>query len=69
MVERRLTAAGIPFEKLVLDLPENAEHLAELKRRLETDIITVPLLQWGSRLENLTGLSTLITDYKEAING
>jgi len=63
---RRLDAAGIPHEKVILDLPESAESLAELKKTLRSDIIQVPLLQWGTRYENIAGLTALINDYKEA---
>src|SRR5690606_40753978 len=35
--KKRMDAAGVPYTEVLLDLPENAEYLAELKRRLERE--------------------------------
>lgn len=69
VAEARLKAAGITPKKVVLDLPENAERLAELKRIRETDIINVPLIQYGTTYRQIDGLTDIINQHKEATNG
>lgn len=63
-VKKRLDAAGIPFEEVILDLPENAEYLATLKRRLEREIIQTPLIQFGSKFGTIADLTQIVADYK-----
>jgi len=60
---RRLDREGIPFTKV--DLTAEPEILAELKRRLETEIISTPLLQYGSTFRQIDGLHDIITNYRE----
>ena len=69
VVAKRLTAAKIPFTKIDLGLPEHAEQLAELKRSLNTDIVSVPIIQYGARLEQIDGLADIINTYQEANRG
>jgi glutaredoxin len=63
--KRRLDSEGIPYDEVILDLPENAEYLADLKRRREVDIINVPLIQYGSTYRQMDGLRTIIDTYRE----
>ena len=65
VAERRLKAAGIVPTKVVLDLPENAAALAALKARLKTDIINVPLIEFGTEFRQIDGLTDIITKHKE----
>lgn len=58
---KRLDAAGIPYE--VVDLTADADALARLKERLETDTITTPVIQFGTRHVQINGLSGVIEDY------
>lgn len=64
VAKKRLGAAGIPFEEVVLDLPENAEVLAELKRRLEREKIPTPLIQFGTQFGQINDLTQVIADYQ-----
>lgn len=64
VAKKRLGAAGIPFEEVVLDLPENAEVLAGLKRRLERDKIPTPLIQFGTHFAQIDELSQIMADYQ-----
>ncbi len=64
-VMRRLDSLGIPYDKVILDLPENAEYLADLKVRRQTDIINVPLIQYGSTYRQIDGLTDIINQYEE----
>lgn len=69
VVKKRLEREGIPFTEVVLDLPENAEYLAELKRRLERETISTPLIQYGTEYRQIDGLTDIISTYKEAHRG
>ena len=61
---KRLDAAGIPYE--VVDLTVDADALARLKERLETDTITTPVIRFGTRHVQINGLSGVIEDYLAA---
>lgn len=63
-VKRRLDSLGIPYDEVLLDLPENADYLAELKRRRESDMISTPLIQYGTTFRQIDGLSDIIRDYE-----
>lgn len=65
IVRDRLDAAGIPFTEVKLDLPENAEVLANLKRTLEREIIQTPLIRYAGKYHTLVDLTSIITNYKE----
>lgn len=62
-VLNRLRAEGITPE--IIDLTEHPDRLAELKSHFNVDIIQVPLIQWGTRYENIAGFTQLLSDYKE----
>ena len=62
IVAKKFTAAGVPFTKIDLDLPEHADTLAELKNQLGTDIIHTPTV-----IEN--GTVALVGLNPAALNG
>lgn len=62
--KKRMDAAGIPYTEVILDLPENADYLADLKRRLERDIISTPLIQLGTKFGGMSELTQIMADYR-----
>lgn len=70
LVANKFTAHGVAFEKITLDMEENADLLAGLKARLGADTLHTPLLEVDGAvaMQGLTPgvVAQVIADYKEA---
>lgn len=65
MVRARLDREHIPFDEVKLDLPENAEILASLKRILEREIIQTPIIRYAGEYRTIAGLHDIIDAYQK----
>lgn len=64
-VERRLTAAGIPFETRDLTAEENAKHLSYFKG---LGYQSAPITEYGDKLvpgNDVDGIIAIIDQYRE----
>jgi glutaredoxin len=58
VVKARLTAAHIPFH--LVDLTQDAEAITDLKQRLQTPVLTTPIIEVDGELFSIASLPTVI---------
>lgn len=64
--KRRLDREGIPYASV--DLTEDAEALADLKRSLGVEIIQTPMFRFAGGLHTIASLPEIIEKYQEETN-
>lgn len=63
VAKNRLKAAGVPFDEI--DLSEDDEALARLKRTLDVPKVNTPVIHYAGKHGTIADLTQIITDYKE----
>lgn len=63
VAKNRLKAAGIPFDEV--DLSEDAEALARLKRTLEVAKVNTPVIHYAGKHGTIADLTQIIEKYQK----